>query len=552
VVKVLIVDDDSIARTNIKTMVDWTQNGFEVCGEASNGEAAILAIRDSLPDIVITDMSMPAMNGIELIDYIVKNFPNIKVIALSGYDEYNYIRQSMKNGAVDYILKHTLNGETLLNVLNIARHMIIQDQEENENKCRIQEQIIKSRDIMKKELIRQLALGGIDEMGEIRQKIDTLCLDLDIKNLVVVAVEIDDFHFLQEKLSAKGMNKLISSFIDISTEILNDMGKAVISNIDRERFIIIFSLGYMRSNLQIHDYIMTAIDRIRASIKRYLNITACFSISNTIDTIVDLHKYYKKAEEALNGKFFKGKNTVFQGKMESKPESEALNLDINDEKMIVSSLKSLDRQSFQNIIKKIFDDILLYKISQRSIKMICAELISIVNRVARESGIDTGRIYQNDDIPYDEMKKYETITDVEQWILDIYDKLFRMLQISRINPNYNEPTKKAIEFVQKNYGNNISLNDAADYISVSSSYLSRIFKKDCGKGFNEYLNYVRVEHAKLFIESGDYKLKDIVKKVGFNNYTYFFKVFKDFIGMTPQEYEEVIKSKMSGNTFSFS
>lgn len=99
-IKVLIVDDDSIARTNIKTMIDWNQNGFEICGEAANGEVAIQIIRDSMPDIVITDMSMPVMNGIELIDYIVENFSNIKVIALSGYDEYDFIRQSMKNGAI--------------------------------------------------------------------------------------------------------------------------------------------------------------------------------------------------------------------------------------------------------------------------------------------------------------------------------------------------------------------------------------------------------------------------------------------------------------------
>lgn len=541
VIKVLIVDDDSIARTNIKTMIDWNQNGFEICGEAANGEVAIQIIRDSMPDIVITDMSMPVMNGIELIDYIVENFSNIKVIALSGYDEYDFIRQSMKNGAIDYILKHKLDAGTLLNVLNIARHLIIHDKEENENKCRLQKQIMNSRNVMVKEFIYQLALGGIDEIDEIKQKIDELNIDLELNNLVVVVVEIDDFLFLQEKLQAKGMIKLISSFMDISTEILKDMGKSVISNIENERFIIIFSLGNMRSDLQIHDYIMTAINRIRTSIKRYLNITACFSISNTFDSIQDLHRYYKKAVEALEGKFYKGKNIVIQGEIKSETEKEILNLEVEDEKTIVSSLKTLDKQSLENCIKKIFDNILVCKVSQRSIKMICAELINIVNKVARESGIDIKSIYQNEDIPYDEMKKYETIEDVKQWIIGIYDKLFKLIEVSNIDPSYSETTKKALEFIQRNYGNNISLNDAADYIGISSSYLSRVFKKDCNKGFNEYLNYIRVEHAKQLIESGDYKLKDIVKKVGFNNYTYFFKVFKDFIGMTPQDYEDIIK-----------
>jgi two-component system response regulator YesN len=370
-----------------------------------------------------------------------------------------------------------------------------------------------------------------------------LDIEIDTRNLIVIAAEIDDFHFLQERLNVKGIEKLISSFIDISTEILKDMGKAVISNIEDEKFIIIFSLGSMRSKLEIHNYIIAAIDRIKASIKRYLNITASFSISSPIDSIVSLSGCYKEAEKALEDKFYKGKDTILQGKLESKPEDEIFNLNINDEKNIISCLKSIDRKNLQMYIDTLFNKIVLYKMSQRAIRMVCAELINIVNTVARESGIDTKLIYQDDEIPYDEMKKYETISEVELWILKVYEKFLRLMEVSSINPDYAEPTKKAIEFIRKNYRNNISLNDAADYTGVNSSYLSRVFKKDCGRGFNEYLNYVRVEQAKLLIQSGNNKLKDIVKNVGFNNYTYFFKVFKDFIGMTPQEYEEIIKKE---------
>ena len=321
------------------------------------------------------------------------------------------------------------------------------------------------------------------------------------------------------------------------------MGRAIITNIEEERFIILFSLGSIRSSLEIHNSVFTSIDRIKTSSKRYLNITACFSISGVFDSIMELNKHYLEANKILKEKFFKGKDMVFQKHIEDTEQKEIFNMDIRDEKTIIVALKSADWQKILQCINEIFDKILLFGKNQRSIQMICVELINIVNRVAGESGFETKEIYRGEDIPYDEMKKYETIKEVKEWIISIYEKLAKLLEISSITPEYTEPTKKAISFIHRNYGKNISLNEAAQEIGVNSSYLSRAFKKDCSKGFNEYLNYIRVEHAKWLIESGDYRLKHIAEKVGFNSYTYFFTVFKEFLGMTPQEYEEMVNEQ---------
>jgi two-component system response regulator YesN len=174
----------------------------------------------------------------------------------------------------------------------------------------------------------------------------------------------------------------------------------------------------------------------------------------------------------------------------------------------------------------------------KSTQMICVEMINILNRVAREMSIDIGRIYSDADIPYDEMKKYETITDVKQWILDIFLKFIDLIEVYQIKTDFSENIQKSVEYIHKNFKRNISLNDVAEYIGVSSSYLSRTFKEECGKGFVEYLNFIRVEYVKRLIEDGNGRLKDIIVEAGFNSYTYFFKVFKSMMGMTPAEYEE--------------
>ncbi len=542
-IKVLIVDDDSIARTNIKIMIDWENNGFEICGEASNGQEAIQLINETLPAIIITDMSMPIMDGIALIEYINLNYSQIKIIALSGYEDFEYVRSSMKNGALDYVLKHSLDNGSLVEALKTARKKLMAEISEHNKKAMLEMQIDESRSVLRQKFITQLVQADITEKTEIEQKIADLRLDIETKNIALILFEVDDFSSICEKFLPKEINKLTSSVEEISAEILKGSVKGVISHIHDGKFVMIFSFGNMRSDLYIYNLIVTTINRIKSSIKRYLNITACFSYSRIFSDITFIHKYYKEADLLLKDRFFMGKDRIIEESSHSSISNEYLNLEINEEKTIIEALKTKDNDRIEKCLNKIFSRLVDNKSSYNSIQMICAELINIVNRVAREAGIDIKNVYNDKDIPYSSMKKIETLIEMRAWVLKSYTKLAGLIGEMKFDPNYSEYTKKAISYIHKNYKNNVSLNEAAEYIGINSSYLSRIFKEDCGMGFVEYLNKIRVGYAKRVIESGRMKLKDVVKEAGFNNYTYFFKVFKDVLNMTPVEYEKIYRAK---------
>lgn len=541
-IKVLIIDDDSVARTNIKTLIDWEKNGYEICGEAVNGIEAITLIKKVEPEIVITDMSMPVMDGIALIEYLEQNYPQIKIIALSGYEDFDYVRKSMKKGALDYLLKHSINAKAMLEVLNTAKEKLLEEHSEHTKKDIFEKQLNESRTVLRQEFIRQLVQGAISDKAEIKQKIIDLNLNIETKSIAIILFEVDDYNIICEKFSPKEIIKLTSSIEDIAAEILKGTVKAVVSHLEAGKFIIIYSFGNLRSDLYIYNLIVTTINRIKASIKRYLNITACFSYSRIFNDIIDTNKYYKEAENMLQGRFFKGKDKIINESSESFT-NEYLNLDVNEEKSIIGSLKTQDYDKIVDSLNMVFSRLVDNKLSYNSIQMICAELINIINRVARETGIDIKRVYNDSEIPYASMKKFETLIEVKEWILKSYEKLASLMAETKFNQNYSEYTKKAIGYIQKNYKNNISLNEVAEYIGLNSSYLSRVFKEDCGMGFVEYLNNIRVGYAKQIIETGSVKLKDIVKEVGFNNYTYFFKVFKDILNMTPLEYEKMCREK---------
>jgi len=535
--KIFIVDDDFTARSNLKTMIDWEKHDIEICGEAMNGQDAIAMIKNNLPDIVITDMNMPIMDGVALIEYIGLHYPDLKCVALSGYEDFQYVKESLKNGAVDYLLKHKLDSRSLLKVLKMASDKITHEH-------KLMAHFAQSREVLRKDFMKRLVLGDICDPSMIKLKIKELELPIDVSPLAITVVSIDDFNLIKKRFTEDEGSGLISSVVNVTEEILRDMGNAVMTYIDDGKFVIIFHFT-IRSELYIYNHVSTTVKRIRQSIKRYLNITACFSLSKLFYNIGDISKLYKEADKMLNEGIITGKDQVINESTQISNTVDYFNLDIKDEKQIMLAIKSGDREKISLYLDGIFGKIIELRVSYKSIQMICIELIGIANRIARESSIDVKEIYNNNDIPYDEMKKHETIVDVKIWINGMYERLIHLLLGATINNNYTEHTKKALEYLQKNYTNDLSLNQTADYIGVNSSYLSRIFKEDCGLGFAEYLNIVRVKQAKYLIEKTDIKLKDIVKQVGFNNYTYFFKVFKIVAGITPVEYKEKCKNEAS-------
>jgi two-component system response regulator YesN len=362
---------------------------------------------------------------------------------------------------------------------------------------------------------------------------------------MIVVIAIDDFKHIKKRFAEDKASGFISSLTDLTVEILADMGNAVMSEMDDGKFVIIFHFA-VHSELFIHNHVSTTVRRIRESMKRYLNITACISLGRLFYNIGEISRLYKEVDEMLSEKIITGKDQIFRESANLGNTVDFSNLDVKDEKQIMLAIKAGDIEEINQYLDNIFDRITEFRVSYKSVQMICIELIGIANRIARESALDIKELYNNNKIPYEEMKKHETIMDVKKWIGTIYQRLITLLLGYNMHGKYTEPTNKALEYLRKNYANDISLNQTAEYIGVNSSYLSRVFKEDYGMGFAEYLNSIRVKQAKYLIERTDIKLKEIVKQVGFNNYTYFFKVFKMVAGITPIEYKEKCKNDEPG------
>lgn len=531
---VLIVDDDIIARTNLKTLINWNECGFEI-GEASNGSDAVSDLERNNYHIVITDMSMPNMDGLALIEHLEKNYPAIKVIALSGYNDFDYVSQSLKKGAIDYILKHKLDANGLLAALHEARKAFLSELQTTMERQKQLEQLHQSRTVLVQRFIKKLANGQVTDKNTILENLETLNINIGLKNLIVISAEIDGFLLLK----GQNLEVLIQSFLNISEEVLKELNGSVIIYMENGRFMIIACLGENYSYLFIHNQLIEIIGRIKSSLKRYLGVTVSFGISNVCNSIQNISKYFREAEKALNSKFYIGKDHILWSGQEAGLKENFITLDIKDENNIVENLKKANLGEVMKNLEEIFSRAVNSNASYKSVQVICAELYNIANKTAKEFGIEDPLISSGSETPYEILNKFDTIQDTKQWMMNTMEKYTALIEATRVNQDFSGHTKKAIEFINKNYGKAISLTEAAEYAGVSVQYLSTVFKEDCGMVFTDYLNNVRVNRAKNLILNSSDKLKDIIPAVGFNNYNYFFKVFKKITGITPDEYKKV-------------
>ena len=354
--KTIIVDDDVFFHNNLKQLVSWEDEGFTICGTAANGVEALNLIAAVKPDLMITDMSMPGINGVDLIRQAFAIHPRLKVIALSAYKDFHYVKESLKMGAVDYLLKHTLTSATLRTVLCSLKQSIEQERQMEKEQNQIEEQINLGRSVLRQNFIKKLICADHLSKAEISTEIKRLDLNFSMKNLVVAVGVVDDYTLLKERYSTVELSELIQSLLNICLEILKDVGQTLISSLDEEKFVIFFSFGDLCGNQKIYNQVLTVLNRIRATLKRYLNITVSFGVSEVCSFISKVSLFYQQAEQMLKKRFYHGKDRVFYDRAVGQMPNKLPLLKVEEEKHLLELVKTQKREELNQVLDTVFPE----------------------------------------------------------------------------------------------------------------------------------------------------------------------------------------------------
>lgn len=527
VLKVLLVDDEILARNKLRSTIKWEKYGFTICGEAANGLEAISMIDEVKPNIIIFDVSMPVMDGRELSRYIFNNHKEIKMIALSSYDNFDYVRETLKNGVVDYLLKHAITPASLLDVLQKTRDKLCEEAAINKKHEIASKKWQVLSPVITQKYIRELILGMHNDEEEIKDYFENFQFQLGTRNIVVVAMQIINFVIIIERYSDADKNHFIDSIIELCNSITSTLKNGSIAYIEHGRFAILFSFENYRSENSMRELIYSYMEKIGGSLNRFLNISTVFGHSDPCKSIKDIPKAYKKAAEALDA------NLLDFYKSDTKFSNKKAILSIGYEKRLLAAIELLNFNDISSILEEIFAFLRNVNADYVSVQMVISELITIAYKAAQENDIDLQKVYNDEMLNWQSLKQYKKLDELKACIKNLYSNLIEALKNLHASKMSSRYVHDAINFISMNYMKDICLESVADFIGISSAYLSKLFKEEMHISFTEYLNMVRIEAAKDLMQRGEIKAKELYKKVGYNNYNYFIKVFKRVTGFTP-------------------
>lgn len=365
--KIVIVDDEMLIRIGIMSSLNWEEYGFEIVGQAENGIQALEVIEATHPDIVMTDLKMPKMGGLDLIEEVKKRFSNIKIVVLSCLNEIEYVKKAMKLGAEDYLLKLSIEPETLLDVLNKVKQQIEKESHEDTPTGTITTRGFDAgfnNYVIKEDIYKKMVAGSMS-MDDFANELGTFGMSIDEGRYAVICCGIDDHSNAPTKSKMDDRYLFKYSFINILVEMLNIYGKCEISEIEDGKYIIL--LKHPSGNTLSKEGISSRFKRINNSLKKYLNSSISFGVHLVTDNYTKIQDAYILAQAAMEFKFYFGQESITFTDEVSEFARITLFFSNADDETLREKLETFDEESVKEWIDTYFNDL----IKSQSFSMAC-------------------------------------------------------------------------------------------------------------------------------------------------------------------------------------
>lgn len=529
---VVIIDDEALVRIGLKSMINWEDNDCQIVAEASNGQQGLEIIKKYRPDIVISDIKMPVMDGIGMMQELdIKK--KTKFIVLSSYDEFNLVRQTMKLGAIEYLIKLELEQSTLINAINQAKKLILLENEECERKGSLERQVRVNKPVLREEFFRKLVGHQFIDRKELDENIELLEIDLNENSLICVFIKVYEIDNIAE-FGKEDIQLFDFSAVNIIDEILNDTFKGYVFKWNHAEYVAVFSFNSNWSRELLNDKLSQVMERLIQMLKQYFNISVSIGISDIHMGFKELGTAFLQSNQAVESGFFKGfgSYTFYNECCNSGPIKETI--EISDFK---SRLKNAMELSDANEIRKIFEDVnqLLSKekVTKQKAYDICCHFAYLVINVIDEKLFKPVMGYEVS--IFTEILRQNSLPEIRDW-LDKFGECLCTIMENSSNNNTNRLIIKAKKYINDHIKEDIKLNELAAALALSPGYLSTLFKQVTGKNFIDYTTEVKIEYAKKLLKESNLKIYQVSDFMGYENAYYFSRVFRKVTGMTPREF----------------
>ncbi|MCK9171051.1 MAG: response regulator [Treponema sp.] len=521
---VFIVDDETIVREGLRSKIDWEHSIFTFAGEAGDGEIALSMIQDIKPDILITDIKMPFMDGLELAQTVKKLQPWIRIIILSGHDEFDYAKRAISIGVEDYILKPFTLDEMIACLTKVASELDKQKQQFTDI-ARMKRELESSYMLSREKLLSDVVLGTIDSSTAIRKASDFNINLVAHYYIVCVSMINSKDNDINQLIAAK------SYIIQLTNNEQDIIGFFLAPN----TFVAIVKNSTKEF---CEDRAFNYADTIQHELSKNTGCTIVTAIGPCIDHFTQIANSFQDASYILKQCHFSDKNKIIGSNDINKSNDSSIVLQENDP--LVDRLNYADESEIDQIITE-YIALLGENPDHFSIiaSYLLVDVIMAVSKVIEELG---GNIKEVMPEILTHSFVDNAVKNEKNFICEIRRVLTSILQYrnAHIQGRYADVILRAKKYIDKNYADpDICLHSTAEAVNFSPNHFSTIFSQECKTTFIEYLTSVRIEQAKKLLKSTDMKSADIAYEVGFNDPHYFSFIFKKVTGVSPRDYRNM-------------
>lgn len=518
---VMIVEDETYVRNSLKKLIDWKGLGCSVVCDAEDGEHALELLLSNSIDIVITDIKMDNTDGITLAQQIKEKDPDIQIIFITGYADFEYAKSAIKLDIRDFILKPTDPEELREAVLRAISE--IESKRTKERRIEKLQQIInKNIPVLRERFLFELAYGRFPSEPALKERLRFLSMRLH--DYYVVLFEIDKY---REFIAAhdEQYRQVVRFGMRETSALLSDSGEPFyFLELDANLFMFVIS------GLEV----MSKIEAFRDGVTELFGISLSFGLSERTADVTRFRSAVSQAGEALRYKFYTGIGSIV-------PYRDVTDGAVPAKQCIVDSAPLVEQVTAGNTNKVKTELVILFNAlksckggSVEYVKNVASEIVILLERYLFTNDYSFSIGPQGHEL-LNEIANSKTFNALERLLVQYVVTITEAIQENHRQKN-SSLVRTITEFISRNYHKAIKLDDLANVVYKHPKYLSRLIKQETGSNFSDILLKVRMEKAKELLMKNELNISEVAYKVGINDPHYFSKIFKKYYDMTPTEY----------------
>jgi len=538
--KLLIADDEQLERQALRFIIEKNLPDIEVIGETGDGVSAIHISESEKPDIVLMDIRMPGINGLEAAKSIRKLLPSTVIIMLTAMEEFCYAKEALTLGATEYLLK-PVRPDHLVLVLKKIAVKICEIKAKEQEELRLRKSVEDAIPFIQMSFVYDLISGNITDIVQFRERSKFLGMKIDLGVALVLDIEkfkqiTDSYTELQKQILKQNIYQLVCSIVG---------ERGLVSPFSSDNLVVLLGFKDVHTAEFIKEDVYKTATTIREPIVRLLDISVRIGIGRYYNNPLEVHKSYLEAMTAKQQRAFNDDSQIIHVEDIPYLSTGPFNYPFHYERAVQDKVRCGERKPAKKALRELLNEIFKSKASIETTKACVLELLIVLSRSAVEGGANLDQLTLLNMKGINGLNGCHSKEQIEEWLLDSLDSFMDNMLKNRSSINL-RVINKACDYIIENSHRNISLEEVAQTVHLSHFYFSRLFKQENGCNFVDFITKVRLDRAKLMLQDPEYTVVQIATEVGYQDASYFCRVFRHAMKMTPKQYRSEIRKNKNG------